>query len=80
MLFMRVLMFQISNANALKKRHLTSSFQKKNDYLNVNIIYVSKENDYLYAYIIFLNELNDQSHSNLISNDFNILDVINQAD
>ena len=50
---------------------------KENNYLNVNITYISKENDYLYIYMIFLNELNDQSHSNLISNDFNILNIIN---
>ena len=28
--------------------------------------------------MIFLNELNNQNHSNIISNDFNILNIINQ--
>ena len=53
---------------------------KKDDYFNVNMTYVLKKNDYLHIYITFLNELNDQSHSNFISNDFNILNAINQAD
>ena len=42
-------------------------------------MYISKKNDYLHIYITFLNELNDQNHSNLISNNFNILNIINQA-
>ena len=65
------------NVNASKKRYLTPSLQKKNDYFNVNITYISKKNNYLYIYITFLNELNDQNHSNLILNDFNILNIIN---
>ena len=32
---------------------------KKNDYFNVNIMYILKKNDYFHTYIIFLNELND---------------------
>ena len=47
------------NVNVSKKRYLTSSLQKKNDYLNVNITYVLKKNDYFHIHMIFLNELND---------------------
>ena len=50
---------------------------KKNNYFNVNITYILKKNDYLHIYITFLNELNDQNYLNFISNDFNILSVIN---
>ena len=52
---------------------------KKNDYFNINITYASKKDDYFHIYITFLNELNDQNHSNLILNDFNILNIINQT-
>ena len=51
----------------------------KDDYLNVNITYVSKKDDYFHIHMTFLNELNDQNHSNFILNDFNILNVINQT-
>ena len=49
----------------------------ENDYLNVNITYILEKNDYLHIHMTFLNELNDQNHSNFISNDFNILSIIN---
>ena len=52
---------------------------RENNYLNVDIAYNLKKNDYFYIYITFLNKLNNQSHSNFISNDFNILSAINQA-
>ena len=52
---------------------------EKNDYFNVNITYALKKDDYLHIYITFLDELNDQSYSNLILNDFNILNAINQT-
>ena len=66
------------SASASKKRHLTLSF-KKNGYFNINIMYISRKNDYLQIHITFLNKLNDQSHSNLILNDFNMLNIINQT-
>ena len=50
---------------------------EENNYLNVNIMYISEKNDYFYIYMTFLNELNNQIHSNLILNDFNILNIIN---
>ena len=72
------------NINALSvkrkriKKTLFNAFaSKKNNYFNVNITYISEKDDYLYIYVIFLNELNNQSHLNLISNDFNILNIIN---
>ena len=72
----------IDISNVKRKRIKKASFNvfalKKNNYFNINITYASKKNDYLYVYITFLNELNDQNHSNLISDDFNILNVINQ--
>ena len=61
----------------IKKALFNASVSKKNDYFNVNITYISKKNDYLHIYITFLNKLNDQNYSNLISNDFNILNIIN---
>ena len=63
----------------IKKALFNVFASKKNDYFNVNITYILKKNDYLYIHITFLNELNDQNHSNFISNDFNILNAINQA-
>ena len=62
----------------IEKALFNAFVSKKDDYLNVNITYISKKNDYLYIYMIFLNELNNQNHSNIISNDFNILNIINQ--
>ena len=62
----------------IKKALFNASVSKKNNYLNVNITYISKKNDYLYTHITFLNKLNNQNHLNLISNNFNILNAINQ--
>ena len=74
----------INASNVKRKRIEEASFNAsasgEDDYLNVNITYAPGENDYLHAHITFLNELNDQSHSNLTSDDFNILDIVNQAD
>ena len=50
----------------------------EDNYFNINMAYAPKKDDYLHIHIIFLNELNDQSRPNLISNDFNILNAINQ--
>ena len=61
----------------IKKALFNVFVSKKNDYFNINMTYAPKENDCLYIYMTFLNELNDQSHSNLILNDFNILNIIN---
>ena len=62
----------------IKKALFNAFVSKKNNYLNVNITYISKKNDYLYTHITFLNKLNNQNHLNLISNNFNILNAINQ--
>ena len=32
---------------------------RENNYINVNMMYISKKDDYLYIYVTFLNELND---------------------
>ena len=63
----------------IEKALFNASVSGENNYLNVNIIYTSKKNDYLHIHMTFLNELNDQSHSNLILNDFNILNIIIQT-
>ena len=59
------------------EKTLFNLFALKKNYINLNIMYISKENDYFYIYITFLNELNDQNHLNFILNDFNILNAIN---
>ena len=61
----------------IEKALFNAFASRKNNYFNVNMTYILKENDYFYIYIAFLNKLNNQSYSNLISNDFNILNVIN---
>ena len=78
-----VIYMSINVLNIKRKRIEKTLFNvfvlKENDYLNVNITYALKKNDYFYIHITFLNELNNQNHSNLISNDFNILNTINQT-
>ena len=71
----------ISNVKrkCIKEASFNAFASKENNYLNINITYTPKKNDYFHIHMIFLNELNEQNYSNFISNNFNILNIINQA-